>query len=157
MRLSLYRSKSLVTEDRIYLFAHSAAVVLSAEHFCTVDTNGDRSYTWDENSVLDLFDKAVSKNTVPTAKAPDDMATPSAITRLLHHWTARQRTWKSSLVFTHRPKCPRAKRYLSQVFVIQFPENWIQICTVGTNGSQIIPFKIICFGLCTIGFIRTDP
>lgn len=42
-------------------------------------------------------------------------------------------------------------------FVIQFSENWIQICTMDTKQSQTSIIVINSFGPCTTDLVKADP
>lgn len=119
--------------------------MVSADPVCTVEIGIiPKMSTY---SVLDVFGKTVSKITVPVVKAPEEMATPSARTRLTSSLNSPTEEVEIFSGLYPRPRCPRSERCLFQGFVIQFPENWIQMRTMGTNGSQISPFTINSFVL----------
>lgn len=94
------------------------------------------------------------------------MSTPSARSRLM--WpldNPRKEVWKiqdrkSSMVFTHKHKYQRAKRFLSQSFIIQFPEDSETVDSNIQHGPEWKAdqlFMINCSaGPCTAVFIRTD-
>lgn len=119
MRFPDYRNKPLGSGDKLQLFWHSAAMVVVADCFCIIDTNGDWYHSFYKNLLLCHIRQLSKPRHQPQTYLMKWQHLQQELD-LHHHWTAPQRNWKSSLVFIYRPRCPRAKACISR-FCHPFP------------------------------------